>query len=299
LETLVEASFFLVCFALVLRVFSGTWGLGGVFNIRASTSSRELPPGDFGMAKPDFYGPRLKLERAEKHIKELKSAFDAYVAENMERMNPKTNQGVQGAVGPGFPKDTPTILGDALHNLRACLDHAWCALIQANDGKPLDKSNFPIHRGDRQSVKGSIDGHKASKAAPSDKVIAYILDEAQPYIGGKLNLLDLHTLDIADKHVVLLPTKVVFSTSDAPLTIHNPDGGTTVFSGIDFAGDLSKHPGFAFIAGGRHEYTGDPHSAFEINFGEGQPLEGKPILPALQGFVAAIRKMLDDLEGLT
>ena len=84
------------------------------------------------MAAPDFYGPNLKVERADQHINDLEAIFDAYVLENIKRLSPNRDHGPlkesSTIDASPFPKHTPTVLGDAIHNLKSALDHAYCIL---------------------------------------------------------------------------------------------------------------------------------------------------------------------------
>ena len=159
------------------------------------------PPSSSVMPMPDFYGPNLKVERAKHHIDQLEIIFDTHISRNIERLRPKKNsRGLNRARDASlatFPKHTPTVLGDAIHNLRAALDHAYCIMVEANANQVSDWTHF---RKSRKSLEDLINGHKNSRLTPSDTVIGAIIDKIQPYENGKLGLYGLHLLDITDKH---------------------------------------------------------------------------------------------------
>lgn len=249
-----------------------------------------------------LYGPFLKVERAEHHINKLETIFRRYVAENMKRLRPQKKQRAlkQGKriVGANFPKHTPTILGDVIHNLRASLDHAYCVLTRETGGNVDDFTRFPFGK-DRQSLKGTINGHKKKGIAPSTAVCDFIVDELQPYMGGKLRFYEIHRLDITDKHIVLLPTTTNFHIDELHFTDEtgNPTGGG--IQGITLAINQSANPDAAFINPGPGGLVmkGNPKSAFEITFAKGEPCEGESILKTIREMRDSVQTALVDLQN--
>jgi hypothetical protein len=244
------------------------------------------------MAKDiNFYGPFLKAERAKQHIRELETVFKRYVRVNEEALRPKYNRKPRNfALGGKFPKHTPTILGDALHNLHAALDHAYCALIEANGHTVHERSFFPINsKGRWQDRKAMVEGHEKEGFGPGAKMIDVIFNEIQPYPSGKGQaLVDLHALDIADKHTVLLPTQQ-----------------RTIIQSIQFAGGArmtgmtfmtERAPAIEFEFGAALDPQHDNKATFEICFGQGQPFEGQPVMPILKGLAAHVDETLRLLE---
>ena len=235
----------------------------------------------------DFYGPRLKVERAEQHIGELEDIFVQYVRDNVKRL--------RGETVPTFPNYTPTVLG-ALHNLRAALDHAYHIVAEAKGAVFDEYRKFPFAE-QRQPLEGSIKGHKQKRTTPNDEVIAAIVDEIQPYEGGKLGLYGLHKLDITDKHVVLIPTQSALRIER--LDYVDPTGAkhTGAIQGITIVGDQSKGLEFIGVVGGGHlVLQGDPKDAFDIRFQKGQPFEGDSILATVRSLKTSTVKALDILE---
>jgi hypothetical protein len=229
---------------------------------------------DFAVAI-DFYGPMLKIERAEQHIAQLEDIFRQFVENNKKRYGAEGKDLPLGGKST-FPKHTPTILGDALHNLHAALDHAYHIVAEANNAGPSDYRRFPFGE-DRQALEGSIKGHKKDGIAPSDRVITAILDEVQPYEGGKLGLYGLHKLDITDKHVVLIPT-VSRMAVDQGLDVFIPGQPKFTFRGMTLQTDQGKGGEIVGLPVGAKAILHDnPEGAFQICFGRGQPFEGREI----------------------
>lgn len=241
------------------------------------------------MAKDiDFYGPYLKTERAKQHIDDLKAVFERYVRENEEALRPNEDmlQGRGFAIGGNFPKHTPTILGDALHNLRAALDHAYCLLVEAAGGTVNKHVRFPFtEKGSGEDLEGSVQGHAKAGCGPSDKMIRVIFDEIQPYPGGKgEDLIKLHVLDIADKHTVLLPTQQQTRIEGIKFISGSSIRGITLIT--------HRAPAIEFGSGADPDPKHDNKATFEICFGEGQPFEGQPVMPILEGLAARVDETL-------
>ena len=78
-------------------------------------------------------------------------------------------------------------------------------MVENNGNAVTKRTLFPFGK-DRQSLEASINGHKLKSLTPSDAILNVIINEIQPYEKGKLGLYGLHTLDITDKHHVLIPT---------------------------------------------------------------------------------------------
>jgi len=247
----------------------------------------------------DFSGPYLKIERADYHLQSLKNLLGRYASENKERFNPEfqRNKRAEGQTHTEVQPDRhiPTTLGDALHNLRVSLDHAYCLLIIANGHDTTPYSRFPFGK-DWLSIEGSINGHIKNYNGPSDKVRDFIGNEAQPYPGGKHGLFDLHHLDIADKHQCILPTLakrdvkkmnlVDAKTGHAFITIDTEQGHTMPDQ---------------FIISPGHELQADEsdiENAFTVLFGEGQPLENKKIMPTVLKLRNSVESILNGLEKL-
>ena len=126
----------------------------------------------------------LKVGRAKHHISDLEKRRDAFLADEPYRIGAKphpipeiehTRLYVE-SVKP-VPTDIPLILGDAIHNLRAALDHAAWQLVEAGGGIPSKDTYFPI--GDAlheyQSAIGNGERQKIAPGALSIKAFGCCL----------------------------------------------------------------------------------------------------------------------------
>ena len=89
----------------------------------------------------------VKLERARHHLDDLH--------EEVQALHRGARQALRDRVDPatgelvvyldGLPPIDPrlcAIAGDAIHNMRAALDHLACALVRASGNEPTDQTSF-------------------------------------------------------------------------------------------------------------------------------------------------------------
>src|SRR3954451_24676050 len=131
-----------------------------------------------------FGSARLKLDRANVHIAEVNRKINAVVSPEAQtvwvEVDPDTRAkqihyrldrfGDLGDVAP--------ILGDAIHNLKCVLDHAWYATLKILDPDAIGtKTKFPVFL--------TIDKLKTTLAGVirRDGLIDFIANEIKPYKG--------------------------------------------------------------------------------------------------------------------
>lgn len=261
------------------------------------------------VSRNPFIGSRLKLRRAKRHLIEL---------ENITRELPR-RQGYNFVVGPkadtgqfqlitmpiqSMPMEYSMVVGDAIHNLRSLLDHVAVALVapplgtgKANDAyfpTGVDKSAFidardGFTRTERKRVSGKMEGASADALS--------LVEELEPYGGGKNSLRALHDLDILDKHKLIVPavsrltiSKLEALAGDTRLLLGAADfklneDGTNLTALVDVPEGIDAD---------NFKFDGNFEAAFEVVFAKGQPLEGQPIVPTLreianvcEGFIKA------------
>jgi len=157
----------------------------------------------------DLSGVRVKIDRAKTHLND----FDAQERLIIEACRRAIFQhpGVRNEHIFRFDK-VPAVhpvlnamIGDAIHNLRASLDHLAWQLVIATGNNPSTNTSFPI-----LTTAPTPDrwGHIRPQISPGvPQPVREILDEVQPYKRAKPahhDLAVLHELDIIDKHRELL-----------------------------------------------------------------------------------------------
>lgn len=250
------------------------------------------------IVRPDFESAFLKIERADYHVHQFELIVRAYVADNLKAIRPQPNpkKWKGRPLGGNVPRHTPTIVGDAIHNLRTSLDHAYCALVEANGNVVGRYTKFPF--GDtRQNTEASIKGQKAD-SLPSADAIKFILDEIKPFEFGGNEIYGVHRLDIADKHHSLIATSAVMAIErlDFLDAFGDPTGaGISNISLVVPYGNQAA--GIGLRGGSGAKLHGDPRSTFEICFDEGQPFENESILNTLKRLSVVCHDTIVALSG--
>ena len=228
------------------------------------------------MSTTIFLGPKLKIQRANKHIGELQAVLDSFLKTNFYRLgidknlNDGTNVVMFESSGT-LPSEVPLIIGDAIHNLHTALDlMIW--EIESRIGKPDRSTKFPFYQ-TRSELVGAIENRNL-KAAP--EISRVIIDDIKPYKGGNDLLYGLHDLDITDKHKLLIPIVSIVELRGA--------------SGEDDCGGRFKNLNFFITQSGRInalsstknlKITNYGQPSFEIRFDKGEVFEDKPVISTL------------------
>jgi hypothetical protein len=150
---------------------------------------------------------RLKIKRAKHHIANLDATIHRFFTDppnpypRVREVDPETGDLVikLGKCKP-IPDDLPLIIGDSIQNLRTALDHLVWQLVLSNGGTPDKSTSFPISEKGAEHYKSIAPGKVKGVAPEAVKLI----DALKPYPGGNEPLVDLHALNITDKHRLLL-----------------------------------------------------------------------------------------------
>lgn len=247
---------------------------------------------------------RLKIERARRHIEELRSEVAAYLASRpmrlmvRQRREPPEKVLAVERIAP-IPDDFSMLIGDAVHNLRAALDLFAYSLVGDLASNP-DQIYFPFSKG-RESADQTI-RMRQMHLAGEDVVSAIASLECFP--GGNRWLHGLHLLDIADKHKLIIATgraaqlsadEVRFLLPEVPI---NGPGNVKfltqddVIARVVFTINRQQRRGMEEFA---HEAHIQP--AFTICFAQGGPLEGEEVLPALDEMSNEVVRAIRDVTA--
>lgn len=151
-------------------------------------------------------GPRLKIERANAHISEVRERVVKFLAANPCEMFKD--------VGPGdaeecfkvratgeTPGEIAVICGEIIYGLRSALDQLACALATQNGHSDVRGTYFPF-AGSKEEFEAPVNRKKTSKLSTA---AVSLIDSLQPYKGGNDLLWALNTLGNTDKHQMLIP----------------------------------------------------------------------------------------------
>jgi hypothetical protein len=239
-----------------------------------------------------FPSSALKIERAEKHIRELNAELTAYQRtlpyEITVEHDPKTGHDSLCVVPfETVPERLMCIVGDAIHNLRTALDYAASDIEFSTAGQRTKFTKFPIDD-TREKVEHAINGgfkHKAPKG-----VCDFILDAIQPYRGGNGQpIWELHALDILDKHKLLIAQIHLQRIRN----VRCKDEAGNPFIVYELATILNSRAVVQVSTGRRNiQITDKGKATSEIFFGEGMPCERSEIVPALRHLSECVSRTL-------
>jgi hypothetical protein len=258
-----------------------------------------------------FRGSRLKVKRAYKHIEELETWLRDLAQSNINTAmsykdrNPGSESYTINIQRPaGFSEDVATIVGDAVHNLRAALDHIATAIVIAGREDDPALAYFPLYDS-RQSLVKSPEYGLIERVAPN--LALEIADVIKLYkTGGDSRFWGLNRLDRMDKHRLLIPTltesgyRVIAIREDQE---DNPPGATTgaifMLYGIIAADgtviQVAREPRIGTRAYVHNQRNGYP--SIEIKFEKGEAFEDKPIIPTLRELAELVGSTIDKLEA--
>jgi hypothetical protein len=170
-----------------------------------------------------FRSARLKIDRAKHHIHELAALVIRFKAEHPHEVAVETDS------EPGykihkfrFAKPVPygsfsVVIGDAITNLRAALDHAIyaCAIANGAAAESFAACNFPFSS-DAAHFDSKVNG---CKTVPED--IRTRLRTFRAYKGGHEALWALNNMCNRDKHALVTPILIGFES----IRVENISGG--------------------------------------------------------------------------
>jgi len=249
---------------------------------------------------------RLKIDRAKKHFADLNADVEAFKARDPfqvavdESLGPKSNI-YKLHVAEELPWQWAGAIGDIVHNLRASLDALATSVLIANGfiaRTSLEGAYFPICR---SSEELSMCTDFFRRAGPK---VERLIRRLQPYKDGAGDWLwRLHKLDLLDKHRALIP--VGSRLPSLNLTFPSPSSGSTTLMAelppIPFRAHDSLRPlkegDIVFRVDVVEEVgpSGEMHAHlnFEIAFGEGQVIDGEPLMPSLRRLITSTERVVD------
>jgi hypothetical protein len=258
--------------------------------------------------KPGLGGVRLKIERAKIHMRQLKTAIEAWNGHEKENDSAviyadSERQALDIAIG-GVRQSDPmwaAMVGDVAHNLRSALDHLVCqlALLNGNGIECCNDTCFPI------CSSGPDFRNKARKIKSllSNEAFAEI-KKLQPYNAPNLthnNLWIISELDIIDKHRMLVvvtrqyrPTKVGYTVNDAtPVSVPFIQRWRPIEEGAEIATiDLSR-----FTLGEKDKMNMYIETEVEICLkGTGTGCDRLPVDKALIPCIRCVSEIVDSFE---
>lgn len=272
-----------------------------------------------------FESARLKVERANEHIRDFDEAFQAFLDRHPYGIFCQGRHGVSyhfGMTEP-IPDEIMIVAGDAIHNLHTALDHCiwalWSHDVPANEraSRWADRVKLPSSITNRTDYESSINGMVNACGGREDAVrlLKKLAVHPEGGIVGRA-LLALHKLDITDKQCVLVP--VVPSAEITGLSeVTTTHEGAIIINKLPTA-KVALTPDFAWSSTERNHFFGglfvgaydyspftpklqfdDDHKiTLEILFADNQPFPGEAILPTLSQLSDLVIEVIGWFEDL-
>ncbi|MER0203622.1 MAG: hypothetical protein DU480_07130 [Nitrosomonas sp.] len=252
-----------------------------------------------------FDGAGAKLDRACVHMEQLREATREYMAtepfELVQRQQENGDFVVSVRVRNAVPRVWSLIIGDAVHNMRAALDHLVWRLVELGGGLPGRRTCFPVGR--RSKVEFERDLPQALAGANST-AIAFIR-RLKPYEGGNRVLSRLHALDIADKHRLVLVVGAAYKHFLLSPRLVVPWQPTPVeFPSIAISPADRLYPlsdgavVFRICAAARGvNPSTDFGATFELAFGEVDEVRGLPLAETLEEMKEHVSRIIQIAEN--
>jgi hypothetical protein len=182
------------------------------------------------------------------------------------------------------PTSWAPVIGDAVGNLRSCLDNLCWAAVKANGATPGSHTAFPFARS--QSTLTPLLAKCLVGAHPSTQALVRRL---KPHDGGNARLWKLHRLDISDKHRASFIVGAAYRAFNIKLQIPGFHGGPPITSP-----EISIRPAdrqfplsdgaelFAIRAQARDGAILDPTFTFDVAFGDTEQVVGEPVFELME-----------------
>lgn len=273
------------------------------------------------MANNALAGIDGKIERAEGHIVDLDTAIGDFINSDPYRVevndDPKDPDRVCWMLREQRPDTMPTVefavlIGDAVHNLRAALDHLACGLVSEASHVPVTRETmFPIFRDPGPRTANDMKALVTSKVSGARQDLIDKLCTLEPYEGGHHEMLwALNYLDVVDKHRVLITA----AGATRQLAINMGAMMRTMFAGETGEGaTLAQQTPDSWITLNAAEVTfpledgtvltsaprenSEPYDQFQfplyVALGEPEILKGEPVIPTLTQLLGAVREVVD------
>jgi len=229
---------------------------------------------------------RLKIERAKHHVNDLNRKITNYLAQKpfeLVFVRVKDSNWATPILKSQvpIPPEFSLIIGDAAHNLRAALDHIIWKMVGHLAKAPENiQYPFPTKAVCNERFRSTVMGREIQRAG-ENVVNTIITLNAQP--GGDDLIYGVHTLDIADKHKLIV-TVAESATLQRRLCVPaNPELAVN-WRGLTWMRTTSNHPPDGWV-----EEKAKVQPAFFIAFGDGDPFVGQEV-------VTVLRKMTDRIS---
>jgi hypothetical protein len=245
-------------------------------------------------------GPRIKIERAKRHIRDLEAEIAAFHGRGPYEIvaydDAKTGDKIfRVKIREPVPTCLSGAIGDVVHNLRAALDQLAWQLVIANRKQPRRRTGFPV----ADSVE-EFESDAAGKIKGVSARAYRFIRRLKPYKGGREFFWTIHELDRLDKHQSIIPVGAAYTHVTIKLLMAVPwDDAPLASPPISLRPKDRCYPLkdgttlYVIKAAARQPPIDEnPQFTFDVAFGEGQIVDGEPVVPALQQLTELVERVI-------
>jgi hypothetical protein len=247
---------------------------------------------------PTFQGAILKIERAEKHIRELNTFMESFTSSEMHSVEIVKGEAwyidSELQITIHKPQEelrnkAALIIGDVYHNIRSALDILWFEIVSPT-GLQTKYTRFPI-LDTREQLIAKVDS-ALEKGQITAIVHEFVGDVVKPYREGNFALWSIEEANIIDKHQLLIPNVSMIGIVGVRIQndkeiIEMPP----IFTESSFR-RRANHFGFdSFGTNPKVLDQGRPSLGYAFDLGH--PQEGKPVLPTLNAVTKEVTRTIE------
>ena len=237
-----------------------------------------------------FDSARLTFERAQHHIKDFDTAFNAFLADDpwtllIDRQTEPGRSIFKVYFTRTLPETFPCIVFDAANNLRAVLDQAGYAAALASGKSAPKRTKFPFGN-DLAGLNNDIDGYKNCADIPPEVVTLF--RNFKPYLGGNDTLWALNKLCNTKKHCALIGLAMNGFTTEI-ITFAD---SSTIITNATPTWDPKKFELTLFSVASEIEADIRGNFAFQIAFDGIEALAGQSAISVLNAMSSVVERIL-------
>lgn len=242
--------------------------------------------------------PRQKVERAYRHIDELRSLTDPLsrefytievVAETIPPQAEPSWYDLEYRPLKPIPETLALVIGDVVHNLRSALDHIATGIARTADSKatihyPMSKNRqdlAPPRSPAREKAFSAME-----KALPGTEKL--ILDKIRPLDGPNESAWAFHVLNNDDKHNLLIPLVTFAAFEGMRFRNHTKLG----------VGNNAAHPFILIRSHTPISIEGNFQASVDLRFGDIDVFKFEPVIPTLVLIAQVVGEAIEEFAQL-
>jgi hypothetical protein len=240
-----------------------------------------------------FGNAQLKVERSKKHIADVQDRIDRSpdVYPPSRKTDSKTGEEFlyYALTDRYFKTDIALLAGDAIHNLRCALDFAWCGTIEKLSPTALTQwTHFPIPDS-RQKLIGDLT--KTGKISQASALFEFMVESVKSYKGGNSDICAINSLDLNDKHTLLIPVIHFVKIDGVEL---EDESGRILHSLVA----TQRNIGYKIHIPPECHVKNYGKVTIQVVFPQGTLTEGLEVIPTLRRFYGKTREIVRKLQQI-